>query len=64
VDGWESYVIHAAPWHASHALMSEYAMVLHLHKLELSTPLGPVYEYPGCRALMVNAGKKDALAKV
>jgi len=47
-------VIHVSDWHASHALMSEYAMVLHLHRLLLSIPLGPVYEYPGCRESMVN----------
>ena len=35
--------------------MREYATVLHLHKLESSTPLGPVYEYPGSNELMVNA---------
>jgi hypothetical protein len=51
------YVIHFSLWHASHALIREYATVLHLHKLESSTPLGPVYEYPGRSELMVNAAK-------
>src|SRR6266567_9171595 len=57
---WESYLVHTAPWHASHALMSEYATVLHLHRLVPSTPLGPVYEYPGFRALIVNAAKETS----
>ena len=35
--------------------MREYATVLHLHMLELSTPLGPEYEDPGRSELMVNA---------
>jgi hypothetical protein len=47
-------LVQSAPWHASHALTSEYVIVLHLHMLESSTPLGPVYEYPGFRASMVN----------
>jgi hypothetical protein len=38
--------------------MREYATVLHLHKLVSSMPLGPVYEYPGESALMVNAAKR------
>jgi hypothetical protein len=53
----KAYVIQFELWHASHALTREYATVLHLHKLESSTPLGPVYEYPGARELMVNAIK-------
>jgi hypothetical protein len=57
---WESNLVHAAPWHASHALMSEYVTVLHLHKLESSMPLGPMYEYPGFRALIVNAAKETS----
>ena len=55
---WESNLIQSAPWHASHALTSEYVTVLHLHKLVLSRILGPMYEYPGVRALMVNAAKE------
>jgi len=35
--------------------MSEYATVLHLHKLALSLPLGPEYEYPGIRGSIVNS---------
>jgi len=31
-----------------------------LHKLELSRTLGPVYEYPGFRALIVNAAKETS----
>jgi len=46
--------IHSAPWHASQALMREYAMVLHSHKSVSSEPLGPEYEYPGWRGLMTN----------
>jgi len=34
--------------------MSEYATVLHLHKLASSLPLGPEYEYPGIRGSIVN----------
>ena len=57
---WESYLVHTAPWHASHALMSEYVTVLHLHKLVSSMPVGPVYEYPGFRASIVNAAKESS----
>jgi len=39
---YSDHVIHGCNWHASHALMREYATVLHLHKLLSSTPLGPV----------------------
>jgi hypothetical protein len=39
--------------------MSEYATVLHLHRLLLSIPLGPVYEYPGCKESMVNAARDE-----
>jgi hypothetical protein len=38
--------------------MREYAMVLHLHKFDLSGPLGPVYTYPGFSASIVNAGEE------
>jgi len=44
--------IQSAPWHASHALIREYAMVLHSHKSLSSEPLGPEYEFPGCKELM------------
>ena len=55
----ESNLIQVAPWHASHALMSEYVTVLHLHKSESSKVLlGPWYEYPGRRASTVNAAKE------
>lgn len=57
---WESYEIHGEPWHASHALMREYVIVLHLHMSESSMPLGPVYEAPGSRALTVNAAKQTS----
>ena len=57
---WESYEIHGEPWHASHALMREYVIVLHLHMSESSTPLGPIYEAPGSRALTVNAAKQTS----
>jgi len=53
LNEYSDHVIQFELWHASHALMREYATVLHLHKLESSTPLGPVYEYPGARELMV-----------
>jgi hypothetical protein len=33
-------------------------MVLHLHKLELSTTLGPEYMDPGGSGLTVNAAKE------
>ncbi len=55
---WETYLIHSAPWHPAHALISEYPTVLHLHKLELSTPLGPLYASPGDSGSMVNAAKE------
>jgi hypothetical protein len=55
----ETYVIQFELWQASHALMREYATVLHLHKLESSTPLGPVYEYPGMSESMVNATQEQ-----
>jgi len=51
---YSDHVIQFELWQASHALMREYATVLHLHKLESSTPLGPVYEYPGMSESMVN----------
>jgi hypothetical protein len=54
---WELYLIHFPPWHPAHALKSEYPMVLHLHKLELSTTLGPEYSDPGGSGLTVNAAK-------
>lgn len=54
LDEYSGQVVHTAPWHASHALMSEYVTVLHLHKLVSSTPVGPMYEYPGFRASIVN----------
>jgi hypothetical protein len=55
MDVMGTYDVHVSPWHASHALMREYEIVLHLHKFPSSTPLGPVYEYPGWRAAMENA---------
>jgi hypothetical protein len=51
-------VIGFADWHPAQALMSAYPTVLHLHKLESSTPDGPTYVYPGDRGLMVNAAKE------
>jgi len=58
LDEYSVQEVHCAPWHASHALMSEYVTVLHLHKLVPSIPVGPVYEYPGSRGLMVKAAKR------
>lgn len=55
LNAYSDQVIHVAPWHASQALMRLYVTVLHLHKFASSTPLGPVYENPGCSASMVNA---------
>ena len=37
--------------------MSEYATVLHLHKLNPSRIFGPMYVYPGSRGGMVEAAK-------
>ena len=56
----ESYVIQSAPWHASHALTRQYTMVLHLHMLSSSGPLGPTYVSPGSRGSMVNAARDEA----
>ena len=52
----ESNLTANSPWHAPHALMSEYVTVLQLHRLEPPT-IGPVYEYPGNRGKRVNAAK-------
>ncbi len=54
------YLIKSAPWHALHALRSEYVTVLHMHKLESSAPLGPKYELPGGRASIVTAAKETS----
>jgi len=42
LNEYSDHVVHVSDWHASHALMREYATVLHLHKLPSSIPLGPV----------------------
>jgi hypothetical protein len=55
---WGSYLVNFAPWHAPHALMSEYVTVLHLHGSVSSTPLGPLYEPPGLRGETEKAAKK------
>jgi len=60
----ESYEIQLAPWHASHALISEYATVLHLHRVLSSGPLGPVYVYPGISELIVNAAEEIETARL
>ena len=52
-----SYVIQVSPWHPPQALMSEYPTVLHLHKLESSTPLGPKYDCPDCSGPILNTAK-------
>ena len=50
-----THVVDGSPWHASQALMRLYRTVLHLHKSPSSGPLGPLYEFPGSRAGIINA---------
>lgn len=55
LNEYSDQVVHTDPWHASQALMRLYVTVLHLQGFASSTSLlGPVYEYPGCSAFMVN----------
>ena len=54
-------MIQVCPWHPPQALTSEYPTVLHLHKLESSTPLGPEYDCPGCSGAIVYAERDKTI---
>ena len=43
--------------------MRLYTTVLHLHRSPLSTPLGPVYECCGSKAVMANTAHADKIAQ-
>ena len=43
-------------------IISEYRMMLHLHKLALSIPLGPKYMDPGGSEPTANAAKEIRLS--
>ena len=58
----ETHEIHGSPWQASHALMRLYRTVLHLHVSPLSTPVGPVYEFPGNKEGISNAAHANKIA--
>ena len=54
-----SYGMHVSPWQQSHALMREYTTVLHMHKSDLSSVLGPGYTDPVGRGATVNASRNS-----
>ena len=54
----QSHVIHFSPWHASHALKSEYTTLLHSHKLSSLALVGPGYEVPGASGEIMYAAKE------
>lgn len=63
-DTMRSYGMHVSPWQQSHALMREYTTVLHIHRSDLSSVLGPGYTDPVGRGATVNASKNKTISVI
>ena len=61
-----SYVMYVLPWKQSRALIREYTTVLHMHRPELASILGPGYStrVHGSvgRGVMVNASNNEMIS--